>query len=67
MILFKQRKARLVDVLLSERATLEFLNSDKMIIQGPIMRRPNGTLYFHNNRYEISDYPTLKLVKRKTE
>ena len=68
MKLFKQRKARLADGTIVRKGDIvEFLSSDKVIIQGEIKRRPDGTLYFHNNRWEISDYPTLKLVKRKTE
>jgi hypothetical protein len=66
MNLFKQRKAKLVNgTIVREGDIVSFIGSDKDVIEGPIMRRPNGKLYFHNNSYEISDYPTLILVRTK--
>ena len=60
---FKQRKAILVNgEVVRFGDMVSFISSDRVEIKGPIRRRPDGTLYFHNNRWEISDYPTLKKI-----
>ena len=64
MRLFKQRKAKLIDgTIVRFGDIVSFVNSDRRVVEGPIRRRPNGTLYFHNISFEISDYPTLKFVR----
>ena len=64
MKLFKQRKARLADgTIVRYGDIVSFISSDRIVVEGPIRRRPDGTLYFHNNGFEISDYPTLKFVR----
>jgi len=60
-------KAELGDgTIVREGDIVSFIGPDKNVIEGPIRRRPNGKLYFHNTTYEISDYPTLKLIIQKT-
>jgi hypothetical protein len=61
--IFKQRKTTLVNgEVVKFGDMVSFISSDGIEIKGSIRRRSDGTLYFHNNRWEISDYPTLKRV-----
>ena len=59
--IFKQRKATLVNgEVVRFGDMVSFISSDGIEIKGLISRRRDGTLYFHNNCWEITDYPTLK-------
>ena len=62
--IFKQRKAALCNgEVVRFGDMVSFISSDGVEIKGNIGRRPDGTLYFHNTRWEIKDYPTLKKIK----
>ena len=61
----RQQEAKLNDgTIVREGDIVGFIGSDRYLIKGEISRRPNGTLYFHNITYEISDYHNLRLIKR---
>jgi len=61
MILFRQRKAK---TYLGETVKygdeLEFTNSDFNKCKGKIQRRKDGTLFFWNILFEITDYKDAK-------
>jgi hypothetical protein len=61
--IFKQRKTTLQNgEVVRFGDMVAFMGSDGYEIKGNIGRRPDGTLYFHNNCRNISDYPTLHKV-----
>lgn len=62
--IFKQRKATLQNgEIVRFGDMVAFMGSDGYEIKGNIGRKPDGTLYFHNSSWKISDYPTLHEVK----
>jgi len=59
--IFKQRKATLYNgEVVKFGDKVSFINSDKVKIYGIIKRRKDGTLFFHNNCFDIKEYRNLK-------
>lgn len=61
MRLFKQRKTKtFLGEIVRCGDQLSFINSDGEKCKGKVQRRKNGTLFFWNNQFEISDYENAK-------
>jgi len=64
--LFQQRQTRLTNGdLVKEGDLCQFVNSDGETVISPIKRRLDGSLFFLNIGYEITDYPTLQKIETK--
>jgi len=62
--IFKQRKTTLYNgEVVRFGDSVSFINSDKEEVFGTIQRRKDGTLFFHNNGFDIKEYHNLKKVK----
>jgi hypothetical protein len=61
--IFKQKKATLCNgEVVRFGDMVGFMGSDGYEIKGNIGRKTDGTLYFHNNRYDLKDYPALHKI-----